>query len=77
MTRDTGTPSDRATGQELRSGDVVRVERIGLWHWRAWSAALPNPRGAFSAAGARRRIQADLDHEWRTGRVARGQRSPR
>jgi hypothetical protein len=54
--------------------DVVRVERVSLLHWRAWSLGLVNPRHGLSARMARSRAQADLDNEWRTGRLPRHQR---
>jgi hypothetical protein len=62
---------------EVADERVVRVERIGPVGWRAWSGALPKPRYASTAARARRRIHADLDHEWRTGRPHPRQRAGR
>jgi hypothetical protein len=55
---------------------VVSVLRLGPLRWEAWSLGLPNPRHAFTRGGALRRAQGDLDHEWRTGHVARSQRQP-
>jgi hypothetical protein len=65
---------DDRTAETRNQSDVVHVERVSLLHWRAWSLGLVNPRFGFSASMARRCAQADLDHEWRTGRVPRRQR---
>jgi len=55
---------------------VVSVLRVGPLRWQAWSLGLPNPRHAMTRRGALRKAQGDLDHEWRTGHVARSQREP-
>lgn len=65
------------TRATTHASEVVRVSRAGALHWTAWAPGLLNPRSAPTERWARRRIQHDLDLEWRTGRVARGQRSPR
>jgi len=56
--------------------DLVRVHRVAALRWQAWSPGLVNPRYGLTAQAARRRAQADLDAEWRTGRVPRRQRRP-
>lgn len=56
--------------------EVVRASRRGPLRWEAWAPGLLNARTAPTEAWARRRVQRDLDLEWRTGRVARAQRHP-
>ncbi|MDO8106009.1 hypothetical protein Q6348_02230 [Isoptericola sp. b441] len=62
------------THPALRRMDVVHLHRLGLLRWQAWSSGLVNPRYGLTARQAVRRAKSDLDHEWRTGRVARHQR---
>lgn len=68
--------NDRIVPVHLGHDDVVHVEKLSALRWRAWSPALVNPRYGLTARSARRRAQADIDHEWRTGRVSRHQRRP-
>ena len=67
-------PMNERSTPTRKLSEVVQVERLSLLRWRAWSVGLVNPRYAPTASLARRRAQADLDHEWRTGRLPRGQR---
>ena len=66
--------SDSTVPPRTRPDDVVQVEQLAPLRWRAWSLGLVNPRFGLTAQGARRRATADLDHEWRTGRIPRQQR---
>lgn len=82
--RDVKVPSQRSRATRLvrrpspvaEQVGVVSVLRVGPLRWQAWSLGLPNPRHAMTRRGALRKAQGDLDHEWRTGHVARSQREP-
>ncbi len=59
--------------------DTPVVSAVRLWAlcWQAWSPALANPRYGLTEGRAGSRIRADLDYEWRTGKLPRAQRAPR
>lgn len=71
------SPLDDARTALRGQGSVVRAVRLRLLCWQAWAPGLLNPRHGLTRQSAERRVQADLDHEWRTGRVARAQRTVR
>jgi hypothetical protein len=70
-------PRPHRPADDVAPAALITVTRTSPLRWQAWSYGLVNPRYGLTRARAFRRAQSDLDHEWRTGHVARSQRTVR